>query len=48
MARGDANQAFSGSRRPGSRDDMPGDGPLVLSHMAVGALDQAAKHYSYY
>lgn len=48
VARGDANQAFSGSRQPGSKDDIPGEGPLVLSHMAVGALDQAAEHHSDY
>lgn len=42
MARGDTKQAFGGSSQPGSKDDIRGDDTLVLLHMAVQALCQAA------
>ena len=42
MAGGNVKQAFSDSRQPGNKDDIPGDDALVLPHVAVEALYQAA------
>lgn len=38
MAGGNVKQAFGDSGQPGNKDDIFGDDPLVLPHMAAEAL----------